>query len=427
MDSDTCHLAGTIVLIVLLLLDFVAAAFRAALESASDSELQTVYQEAGRPSGWILELKDHPGRLIHTIWLMNSITYIVAGFLSVQAFAPFSPLAVLPVLMILFYLIGNSIPEMLGRKYDRRLVLSMSAPVRGLMNVLFPLTWVMTLVSNLFVRLFRIDPRSLEQEVTEDEIISMVNEGHEQGVLDANEAEMIQNIFELDDKKAEDIMIRRKNIIDISGDVNLRDAISFMVGEPVSRFPVYDESIDNIIGVLHFKDAMKFHTMDTYDDWLIRDIPDLLRKVRFIPETRGIHVLFRSMQAEKVQLVIVVDEYGQTAGLVTMEDILEEIVGNIQDEYDNDVQLIRRETGGSYLMDGMAPLQDVVDELGLELGEDEEDYDTLNGLLIARLDRIPADGEQAEVKMGEYLFQILKVEDKMIRLIKVTKIEEEKE
>ncbi len=427
MDSDTCHLAGTIVLIVLLLLDFVAAAFRAALESASDSELQTVYQEAGRPSGWILELKDHPGRLIHTIWLMNSITYIVAGFLSVQAFAPFSPLAVLPVLMILFYLIGNSIPEMLGRKYDRRLVLSMSAPVRGLMNVLFPLTWVMTLVSNLFVRLFRIDPRSLEQEVTEDEIISMVNEGHEQGVLDANEAEMIQNIFELDDKKAEDIMIRRKNIIDISGDVNLRDAISFMVGETVSRFPVYDGSVDNIIGVLHFKDAMKFHTMGQYDDWLIRDIPDLLRKVRFIPETRGIHVLFRSMQAEKVQLVIVVDEYGQTAGLVTMEDILEEIVGNIQDEYDNDVQLIRRETGGSYLMDGMAPLQDVVDELGLELGEDEEDYDTLNGLLIARLDRIPADGEQAEVKMGEYLFQILKVEDKMIRLIKVTKIEEEKE
>lgn len=427
MDSDTCHLVGTIILIVLLLLDFLAAAFHAALDSVSDSELQTVYQEADRPPEQILALKDRPGRLLHTIWLMNSVTYIVAGFMSVWAFAPLSPLAVLPVLIVLFYLIGNSVPEMLGRKYDRRFVLSLFSPSRALMTVLFPFTCTMTFVSNLFVRLFRVDPQSLEQEVTEDEIISMVNEGHEQGVLDAGEAEMIQNIFELDDKKAEDIMIRRKNIIDISGDVNLRDAISFMVGETVSRFPVYDGNIDNIIGVLHFKDAMKFHTMGQYDDWLIRDIPELLRKACFIPETRGIHVLFRNMQAEKIQLVIVVDEYGQTAGLVTMEDILEEIVGNIQDEYDKDVQLIRREAEGSYLMDGMAPLQEAAEELKLVLEGDEEDYETLNGLLISRLDRIPADGEQAEVTIGGYLFQILKVENKMIRLVRVTKKEEKKE
>ena len=128
----------------------------------------------------------------------------------------------------------------------------------------------------------------------------MVNEGHEQGVLDADEAEMIQNIFEMDDKKASDIMIHRKNIIGIDGHINLRDAIAFMVEQPVSRFPVYEENIDNIIGILHFKDAMKFHTMDSYDSWLIKDIPDLIRRARFIPETRGISDLFRSMQAEKL-------------------------------------------------------------------------------------------------------------------------------
>ena len=127
-------------------------------------------------------------------------------------------------------------------------------------------------------------------------------------------------------------------------------------------------------------------------------------------------------------MVIVVDEYGQTAGLVTMEDILEEIVGNIQDEYDNEVPLIRREEDGGYLMDGMAPLDEVVEELGLSLEDDEEDYDTLNGFLISRLDRIPADGEQAEVVAGGYRFQITKVEDKMIRLVKIIKEnEEEKE
>ena len=145
--------------------------------------------------------------------------------------------------------------------------------------------------------------------------------------------------------------------------------------------------------------------------------------MRFIPETRGIHVLFRNMQAEKVQMVIVVDEYGQTAGLVTMEDILEEIVGSIQDEYDKDVQMIRREPNGSYLMDGMAPLEEAVEALGI--GLDGEDYDTLNGLLISKLDRIPADGEQAEVTAYGYLFQVLKVENKMIRLVRITKIKEE--
>ena len=168
---------------------------------------------------------------------------------------------------------------------------------------------------------------------------------------------------------------------------------------------------------------MKFHTLGTYDDWLIKDIPGLLREARFIPETRGINLLFRNMQAEKLQMVIVVDEYGQTAGLVAMEDILEEIVGNIQDEYDKDVQLIRKDANGCYMMDGMAPLEEVAELLEITLTD--EDYDTLNGLLISKLDRIPDDGEQAEITAYGYLFQILKVENKIIRLVKITKSKEE--
>ena len=253
----------------------------------------------------------------------------------------------------------------------------------------------------------------------------MVNEGHEQGVLDADEAEMIQNIFEMDDKKASDIMIHRKNIIGIDGHINLRDAIAFMVEQPVSRFPVYEENIDNIIGILHFKDAMKFHTMDSYDSWLIKDIPDLIRRARFIPETRGISDLFRSMQAEKLQMVIVSDEYGQTAGLLTMEDILEEIVGNIQDEYDKDVVFIRQTPDGSFLMDGMTPLSDVEDTLDIRF--EGEEYDTLNGFLISRLDHIPADGEKADVEDKGYLFQILEAKNKIVRLVKISKIQEEEE
>lgn len=423
MDSDAETLLGLVLLAFMLILVFILTAFAAALRTSTEAELQTIFQEAGKPSEEIIALKDNVRRLKHTIWLLHAVTYTGAGFFAVQLKLSVSPYLVLLLLVILFYMVGNSIPEMLGIKNATRWLLRRFGIVRTVMTVVYPVTYLMTVISNLFIRLLGIDPGFLEQEVTEDEIISMVNEGHEQGVLDASEAEMIQNIFELDDKKAVQIMTHRKNIIGISGTTNLSDAISVMVGETVSRFPVYEENIDNIIGVLHFKDAMKFHTMGDYDNWLIKDIPDLLRPVFFIPETRGINLLFKNMQAQKQQLVIVVDEYGQTSGLVTMEDILEEIVGNIQDEYDDDVQMIRKEADGSYLMDGMASLEEVTDALDLVL--EDADFDTLNGFLISKLDRIPEDGEQAEVKEFGYLFQILRVEDKMIRLVKITKSKEE--
>ncbi len=426
MDSDAGALCSTIILVFLLLMDYILTAYAAALGSRTDLEIEESFREKEKSAQPVLELKDNFARLRHSIWLLNALTYTGAGFLSAQMTGKCPFYIVFPVLVVLFYLFGNSIPEMLGRKNAMKWLLRRTGTVHSIVVCASPFTYVITALSNLFVRVLGVDPQSLEPEVTEDEIISMVNEGHEQGVLDAREAEMIQNIFELDDKNAADIMIHRTNVISINGQTNLRDAISFMVGETVSRFPVYEENIDNILGVLHFKDAMKFHTMGMYDNWLIKDIPGLLRSVRFIPETRGINLLFRSMQAQKLQLVIVVDEYGQTAGLVTMEDILEEIVGNIQDEYDKDEQLIHRGANGSYMMDGMAPLSEVSDTLGISL-EDEE-YDTLNGLLISKLDRIPADGEQAEIVTDGHLFQILKVENKMIRLVKITKYnEEEKE
>ncbi len=424
MDSDAGALCGSVLLAVLFLLNFLVTAFAAAMRSVSEVELQEKYQNEGEPPGDLLALKDAPEHMTHTIWLLRAVTYTAAGYLAVKLTDLWPVYVVLPLLMIVFYTFGSFVPEALGQKNASRWLTHRLGIVRRVITICYPFTYLVTLIAGLCARLFGIDPKLLEQEVTEDEIISMVNEGHEQGVLDAQEAEMIQNIFELDDKKAEDIMTHRKNIIAISGSYNLRDAISFMVDQTVSRFPVYEENIDNIIGILHFKDAMKFHNMDSYDDWLIKDIPNLLRSVPFIPETRGISLLFRSMQAQKLQMVIVVDEYGQTSGLVAMEDILEEIVGNIQDEYDDEVPLIRQEAGGVFYVDGVADLQELSETLGIAFEED--DYDTLNGFLISRLERIPSDGEQAEIADQGYLFQILKVENKMIRLVKISKIDEEK-
>lgn len=427
MDSDTGSIICALIFAVLLLIDFMMTSFAASVECASDAELQEAFEEAGKPAEVILQVKNHTGSLMHTIWLLNTVLYIGAGSACIYFTKGYTRWIVLAAAALLSYLAGNSLPEMYGRKDPVKTALRRFSFAHKVITVLSPLTYVMTLFSNICVRLLGVDPHALEQEVTEDEIITMVNEGHEQGVFNASEAEMIQNIFELDDKKAGDIMTHRKNIIALCGSMNLHEAIAFMVGESVSRFPVYEESVDNILGVIHFRDAMKFHTMGTYDNWLIRDIEGLVRSVRFIPETRGIDVLFRNMQAEKLQMVIVVDEYGQTAGLVTMEDILEEIVGNIQDEYDNEMPLIHEEAQGTYLMDGMAPLDEVTDILGFELDEEDKDYDTLNGLLISKLDRIPSDGEQAEVVAYGCRFQIISVENKMICSVRITKNKEEEE
>jgi putative hemolysin len=261
--------------------------------------------------------------------------------------------------------------------------------------------------------------------VTEEDILSMVNEGHEQGVLQASEAEMISNIFEYSDKEAKDIMTNRSNIIAIDGNMPLGEAIRFMLSQANSRYPVYAGNIDRIIGFLHLKDACRMQEEGRYDTVPIRQIRGLLRKAIFIPETRKIDSLFKSMQSVKSHAVIVSDEYGQTSGLITMEDILEEIVGNIFDEYDDEETFIRRRGKGRYELDGLTPLEELEEELGLDFSQEE--YETLNGFLISRLEHIPEDDELFDMDYGGYNFRVLAVENKMIKRVLVEKLPEKQE
>ena len=263
------------------------------------------------------------------------------------------------------------------------------------------------------------NPSVHDDDVTEEEIKSMVNEGHEQGVLLASEAEMINNIFEFGDKEAKDIMTHRKNLIVIDGNLSYNDAVPFIIENSKSRYPVYLDDIDNIIGVLHIKDAFAFAQKNEVFRTSIKDIPNLIREVDFVPETLNIHTLFKMMQAKKSHMVIVVDEYGQTSGAVAMEDILEEIVGNIEDEHDEEETLIRQNPDGSYLMNGLASMPEVIELLGLPV--DEDAFETLNGFLVSLLEKIPNDGETAQINMYGYDFNVLKVEDKMIREVLVRK------
>ena len=257
----------------------------------------------------------------------------------------------------------------------------------------------------------------------------MVNEGHEQGVLEAGEAEMITNIFELNDKEAGDIMTHRTNITALDASMSLDEAVTYILTEANnSRFPVFEKDIDDIIGILHMRDALGFAEKEENRRKNLKELDGLLRDAHFIPETRHVDTLFKEMQSQKIHMEIVVDEYGQTAGIVTMEDILEEIVGNILDEYDEDEEYISRRDDGSFIFDGLAPLDEVGEALDVEFDEEDyENYDTLNGFLISKLDRIPKEGEQLEVEYKNYLFKVLSVENKMIHAVTAVPVLEKKD
>ena len=233
---------------------------------------------------------------------------------------------------------------------------------------------------------------------------------------------MITNIFELNDKAARDIMTHRTSVVSIDASMALRDAIRFILKEGKnSRYPVFEKDADDIIGILHMKDAVIYGENPRWKDQPVGKIPGLLRKAHFIPETRNIDSLFQEMQSQKIHMEIVVDEYGQTAGIVTMEDILEEIVGNILDEYDSEEEFITVLEDG-FLLNGRTPLEEAEKALDMEFTQEERDsYDTVNGFLISRLDRIPTEDENPEVEYGGYLFQILRVESKMIRQVKAVR------
>ena len=333
------------------------------------------------------------------------------------------------VFCILFVIFGISLPNKLARKEPKKSVYTFMSISAVLMFLLSPIICIIDGVSYIILKLFGVDIKAQAETVSEEDIVSMLNEGHEQGIFEGSEAEMITNIFELNDKHARDVMTHRKSVVFIDGKDTLQEAIDFMLTTGNNtRYPVYDENIDNIMGILNMKDALICENTTNYQNTAIKDIPNILRKTIFVPENKNLNTLFKEMQSHKNHMVVVVDEYGQTSGIVTMEDILEEIVGNILDEYDVDEEFIKKLADGSYIIKGMTPLSDIEDILGIKFDEEElENFDTINGLMISELDRIPEDNEKFDIIMHGYEFKALKVSNRTINTIKVTKLKEDEE
>ena len=441
--DDGNPLPSVAIFLLFILLDAIFYGFGAAIQNVNTNDLEHQMEEGSDKARKLLHIVNRPTRFVNTIQVSTNLLGIITGAFILEQLggrltlildrrasmsAPWlsilSLLIVGILLIVLLISFGIVIPKRCAAQNPEKWGYNMLPVVTFFMVPLMPFTWLINAVAFLFLKLIGIDMMSDNENVTEEDIMSMVNEGHEQGVLEAREAEMITNIFELDDKDAGDIMTHRKNLVALDGSMTLKEAVNFILKEGYnSRYPVYEKDIDDITGILHMKDALIAAENGGNASVPICEIEGLLREAHFIPETRNIDSLFKEMQSQKIHMVIVVDEYGQTAGIVTMEDILEEIVGSIMDEYDVDEEFIAESEDGSYIVSGMTPLDEVAKTLDIEFEEDDYDsYDTINGFLISRLDRIPQEGEQTEVEYEGYGFKILQVENKMIHTIRVQRL-----
>lgn len=412
--------------------------FGAAVQSLNTSALEDERDEGNKKAESLLHIQENPHRFVRTNQLITMVFSLAMGAVSMPYLADLlekllgkipnlptevgtvaSDVLALLILALALVCFGIIIPKWLALKSPIRFCYKVLPMMEILMKICVPFTALMEWLSHLILLLLGTDTRAVDDKVTEEDIRYMVNEGHDQGVLEASEAEMITNIFELDDKMACDIMTHRLNIVALDGSATLKEAMDFIVQETRnSRLPVYGEDIDDIIGIIHLRDVLYFAEIPEYHDKPIREIEGLVREANLVPEHKNINALFKEMQSSKIHMSIVIDEYGQTTGLVTMEDILEEIVGNIMDEYDEEDEDIVSADNNTFQLTGTSLLVDLEDTLGIEFEEeDKENYDTLNGFLTSRLGHLPKEGEKTDILFGGFLFRIVKVENRTIKLV----------
>ncbi len=442
MDDGGASACSMIVFLLLLFVEAILTGFNKAIGLMNEKEIERrAEEEKDKKSILLSRIIERATIYVNSIQMITTLIELVMGYFflsrwaeglrkvfgNISFFREFNEIvldwmALIVAAVLLMYVLltfGILLPKKIAQKYPDAWAYRFIRQIQFLRTVLYPLTWIIAISANGLLWIFGLRNTEEQADVTEEEIISMVNEGHELGVLEAGEVEMITNIFEFGDKKANDIMTHRNNIMALDSTTPFKDALGYMLKESNSRYPVFEENLDHVIGVLYLKDAMRIHTLNESLNQPIGIVEGLLREAVFVPETKNIDDLFRSMQSQKNQMVIVMDEYEQTSGLVTMEDILEEIVGNIMDEYDPEENHIEKKGENEYMIEGMMRLEDLEERFGISFGDTE--FETLNGYLISKLDRIPDEDENSELEIEGYTFKIVKVEKNVIQSVLVTK------
>ncbi len=327
------------------------------------------------------------------------------------------------VFVVLFF--GELIPKEVARQYPESIAFWTVYPFKWVSYVVTPLARMVTKVGNMLTSRWEKLGEASPNIITEEDLRSYVDVGEEEGVLKEDEKEMIYSIFDLDDTLAREVMVPRIDVIAVEANASIMEVIGLVIQAGHSRLPVYDDTIDNIVGILYVKDLLIYWFDDATQPDTVRE---LVRKVYYIPETKPVNDLLKELQAQKIHIAIVIDEYGGTAGLVTIEDILEEIVGEIQDEHDADEFFMQYISDDEYIFSAKMDLDDINDMMSLDLPTD--DSDTLSGLIYDMFGRIPVAGDTLKGEafgFPDLWFTVLEVEGRRIKSVKIKRNNKENE
>ena len=427
-------LSQLIILAVLIFLNAFFAASEIAFISLNDTKIEKQAKDGNKKAKQIEKMLKTPSKFLATI----QIGITLAGFLS-SAFAsdtfaeklapilfqymPFLSLGVwksisiiiITIILSFFTLVfGELVPKRLAMKNYEKIAFGTIGIIRAISIITSPFVKFLTLVTNSISKLFGVGENE-EESVTEEEIKMMVDQGEEKGTIKEEEKELINNVFEFNDITASEIMKHRKDIFAVDINISNDELMEELSKEEYrySRIPVYDETIDEIKGILYIKDVLKNIGKKNFK------VKNVVKDAYFVSQTRLINEVFKELQKNKMQIAIIIDEYGGTAGLITMEDILEELVGDIYDEYDKEEKEFEKIDENTYIIVGSMPIYDVNKLLNANIPEG--DYDTLSGFLQEKLGRIPEEEENPIIETKEVTYKIEKYEDKRILKVKACK------
>ncbi|MEX1169827.1 MAG: hemolysin family protein [Chloroflexota bacterium] len=400
------------IIAVLVLLNGIFSATEIALVTIRRSRLQQLIDEGNRGALRVQHLKENPGRFLAVIQVgITFLGFLASAFAAVSLvdgmsawLATFGPLqdiaggvalvVVTGLLTIFTIIFGELVPKQIGLAHGERVAMSTSRFIDFLGTVFGPLVGFLTWTTRRISRIFGADVAA-DERISAEELRLIIEQGGEQGILEAEEEQMIHAVIELGDQRIHEVMVPRIAMVSLAADATTEEAVDKVIEEGHSRIPVYEETIDEIVGILYAKDLLPYLKDSAGEPPALRT---LLRTPVFVPESMSVDDLLHEFQRRKVHIAIVLDEYGGTAGLVTIEDLLEEIVGEIQDEYDVEEPLIVKLSDDEARIDGRAAVDDLAELFDITLGlEDEDEYDTVGGLIYHRIGGVPKPGDQVQV------------------------------
>ena len=431
-------LTSIAILVVLMAISGVLSSAEIALSSSNRNKVKMRAEAGDKKAKWLLSAIDEPSNFFATTQLYITFIAFFSGAYAASSFTPplmawieqvglpisesvAEPVVFIFITAVLTYValvFGELVPKRIAMQYAIPFAVQVIVLINILSTIALPFVKALSISSKVVLRMIGIKGDLPEEDITKEEILMIVESGSEHGHIDEREHDMIENIFDFDKITAADICTHRLDVVAVPLDANFKEVIDVLTVENYTRIPVYEESIDNILGILHSKDMM--HYMANNPDPTNFNIKELLREPYFVPLSKKTHELLQEMRKKRVYMAVVIDEYGGTLGIVTMEDLVEVIVGSIQDEYDFDeLPDITSVDENTFLIQGTADLEVVQELFDVVLPIDE--HDTLSGFLVGQLGHIPAENEKPEVNFNGLLFKVENVQEKRIATVMVTR------